>query len=420
MPTTKPGARPTPTGARRANEPVRAETGAALWTTAPLVASVAVLTRDGRQLASQTARAKEGDDGAHRAELAELLKRSRSGEHIELMLDCVPFLQHPEQPNRNFLRFRPGGLRALGKSGVSSVFLRDHRQRDLDARGGTVITSRMDRDSDGIYRLHQSIRLHEPWAVQKALTGSIDRFSIGWHPTGPVICSLCRTPVLDECWHWPGDVVEGKGKNQRVTIEWIFHAAELIETSAVCVPAVLGTTVDDLRAVLATCHKPARTTPPGRKEPMSYNRVKALLGLAADADEDAVAAAIEAAQASAENAQAALVAERAAHEALKASLAQQTEDAFIQSGVECGKLRPGSKFEAALRKLHAIDPEAAREQLDAAPVITPVGALRQSDKPPPPEDGPGELTHQQLANAGITDPAAYYAKYGRSTAHGTD
>lgn len=391
-----------------------------MWTTAPIVRAPTLRSTD-CVLAS-------GDDGERSddadAQRDELLQRSRQGEHIELMLDATPFIQHPTEHNTNHVRFR--SLPAMGRSGVNSVFLRDHRQRDLDMRGGTVEKSKMEKGADGSYYLRQSIRLHEPWAVQKALTGSIDRFSIGWYATGRVTCSQCKTDILSECWHFPGDSVTVG--DSEVVVEWVYHKVDLIETSAVSIPAVRGTTVHDIRLALSPylanrphLHRTRRT------QPMSLKRICARLGLADGTGEDDVLAAIDAlstkhsesttklaaVSAQLDEARDALATERAAHEALRTSLAQRDEDEFIAAGIEAGKIRPGSKFEGAMRKLYAMDADAAKEQLDAAQVITPVGKPRQSDDPPALDSDLDELTYQQLKNAGITDPHAYYAEHGQ-------
>lgn len=390
-----------------------------MWASMPVRTACALRHGGLELLAGEDSHAVDAD-----AARRELLTRSKDGEHIELELVCTPFLQYPERSNRNFTRFRPSALRSLGKSGVGSVFLRDHRQHDLTARGGTVTASQMEKGEAGIYRLVQVIRLHEPWAVQMALTGSIDRFSIGWWPTGPISCSVCGTEILDKCWHWPGDKVEDKAGPH--IVEWVFHAAELIETSAVGIPAVTGTTVEDIRAALAAHAPRSVDIEPTRRYSMQYERIAPLLGLSATDGEDSVVAAvtelkrrvddadnrIAALSAQLEDASKALADERAARQTLEAQIGQEAEERFITGGVEAGKIRPGSKFEQALRNMYQADREAAEEMLASAPVVTPIGAPRQSDKPAPAETSIDEVTYQQLKAAGIDDPAAYFAKYG--------
>jgi hypothetical protein len=401
-----------------------------VWSGAALVGDAALGLGGDGELGRKDAEANE--------RRLELLARSRDGEQIELEMACSPFLQRDGERNRNCLRFRRGALSALGRSGAGTVFLRDHRQGDLMARGGTVLSSKMERGDGGLYRLRQGIALFEPWAVQKALTGSIDRFSIGWHATGPILCTACGSEVLDQCWHWPGDVVEARGED-RFVVEWEFQAAELVETSAVGVPAVLGTQVEEIRAALATALgtnvdnvRAALGSARSRKRPAHAGRsakmdeLMRVLGLDVGASEELALAAVEALKrragdaekrlaataAQLEEASAALARERATRETLEATAAQEAEEAFIRGGVESGKIRPGGKLEVALRDMFALDREAAAEMLDGAPVVTPVGAARQSDKPAPVERGGDRLTYAQLRNAGIDDPEAYLDKYG--------
>ena len=60
------------------------------------------------------------------------------------------------------------------------------------------------------------------WAVEGVLDGTIDRFSIGWHPTARVLCSVHKKALRgkDGCWCWPGQEVEGE------VVEAIFGAAD--------------------------------------------------------------------------------------------------------------------------------------------------------------------------------------------------
>ena len=165
----------------------------------------------------------------------------------------------------------------------------------------------------------------------------------------------------------------------------MFHSAELLETSAVCVPAVPGTTVDDVRAALAAMQQTLGIGPRGKATRMPFERIRAILGLAATAGEAEVFSGVEslqtrlddtskrlaAASAQLEEANKALASERTAHESLKEQLARDAEDGFVKGGIEAGKLRPGSKLEKALRDLFKLDREAAQEMLDCAPVVTP-------------------------------------------------
>lgn len=180
------------------------------------------------------------------ADKAELLARSMAGEHVEIHVDIESFNQIEGVSNKNHVRFRKAKLSAIARTGVGSVFLRDHAQSALDARGGTITRSKAEKVDGGVV-FRQTVHAVEPWAVQGFLKGKIDRFSIGWHPTEQVTCSACKASVR-ECYHWPGDTVELKSGPH--TVEYIFEDAELVETSAVNVPAVSGTGVDNIRAAL--------------------------------------------------------------------------------------------------------------------------------------------------------------------------
>jgi len=208
-------------------------------------------------------RAAPGGDELAKDAAAELLAKSLAGEQVEIYAEITSFNQMDGVANRNFVRFRKGALSALGKSGVGSVFLKNHDQHKLSARGGTITRSKMEK-ADGGHVLRQTVHAVEPWAVQGFLKGTIDRFSIGWHPTARdgeaaplVLCTACNADVR-ECYHWPGDKVETKAGI--VVVQFEFQSAALVETSAVNVPAVVGTGVDNVRAALGLS-----TTPRGKR-----------------------------------------------------------------------------------------------------------------------------------------------------------
>lgn len=197
----------------------------------------------------------------------ELLAKLAAHEYVELEIDLLAFEQKTGQRNRNCTRFRDESLRALGASGKSTPFLRDHAQRDLGARAGTIIRSKTEEPVDGHYQLKQTARVTAPWAVDALLRGNLDRFSIGWNPTGPILCSLHDEPVWSywsggKCLCWPGDtlkrVIGSDGVERLVyaddgelVAEWIYTKADLVETSAVSVPAVPSAQIEGIRASLA-------------------------------------------------------------------------------------------------------------------------------------------------------------------------
>lgn len=217
-----------------------------------------------------------GGDPLSATEKAELLRQSLAGDPVELTVDIRPFSQEDGKPNRNHTRFRKGALTSLGRSGRGTVFLRDHAQNEQMARGGTVTASKMVKEGD-VHELHQTVNVVKPWAVQGLLDGTIDRFSIGWHPTGPVLCTACNDSISN-CWHWPGDSV-AQDEGEPIIAEFEFQSAELVETSSVNVPAVTGTSVVDIRAALGLESKPRGerrmpSTPPAKVESVDTKKLE--------------------------------------------------------------------------------------------------------------------------------------------------
>lgn len=152
------------------------------------------------------------------------------------VVTATTFRQSAE-PNRNFMRFSAGALKSLAAAGPIP-FLRDHAQRMVLARGGTVRSS-VGRTVGGAFELEQRIELTAPWAIEAFEAGLIDRFSIGWHPTGPVRYAHDGKEIRGWPDHFPGEELD-----DGTIIEWEFTAVDLVEVSAVNVPAVVGTRVE--------------------------------------------------------------------------------------------------------------------------------------------------------------------------------
>lgn len=202
----------------------------------------------------------------------DLLRRIDSGTlgYCELGVPLLAYEQwdyekYSDKDNRNFVCFRSGEMRALGGTGKRKPFLRDHRQYDSLARGGTLADSRTEQPEEGHHQIFQRATLTEPWAIAMYLRGNMTTVSIGWIPTGPVLCSACNAPVFEKCYHWPGDrlseVTDDNGdkryvrsRNGKLVVRWVYTKAELIETSCVPVPGVASAEMDPLglRAVLAS------------------------------------------------------------------------------------------------------------------------------------------------------------------------
>ena len=111
---------------------------------------------------------------------------------------------------------------------------------------------------------------------------------------------------------------------------------------------------------------------------------------------------------------AALESERAVHATLKAQVATQAEEAFIAEAIQAGKVLPGSKLETALRRMYGYDAEAAREQLELSPVVSPVGQARQSASLAAdiPRSTVSPTVAKQLSQMGIKDPGAFFESHG--------
>src|SRR6185295_17700417 len=246
-----------------------------------------------------------GLDGQLSAEgRQKLLSEVRAGNPpAKITLEAITFLQR-ETPNRNFVRFKDGLLSRLASSFAGAPFLRDH-DRSLEARGGTVVSSelvqhrgRYQRAGNEVPAFKQTIELVKPWAIEAALDGTIDRFSIGWSITGDILCTACGNDMFSrDCSHYPGQTFEREDGTE-AKVEALITEADGVETSAVTVPAVKGTSVDEIRAALEAARatevfdsstRTWRQFVAGGATPMKT--LIALLGLSESAD----AASIEAA-----------------------------------------------------------------------------------------------------------------------------
>lgn len=236
------------------------------------------------------------DIGTGSAKRADLISAVRAGtDHVELMVDATTFRQKPGVMNRKYIRVAPGALDAMAKSYVGMPILVDHDSRTQASRIGTIMSSEMStHGGTGWSVFNQQLKIVKPEAVISVLDGTIDRFSVAWLPTGPVMCSVHGVDVRgpESCCCWPGDGVMVDGETR--TVEYEFSSAEGTEVSAVNVPAVLGTKVNDIRTALALeLDFAPRSSQPAT---MNFARLMAILGLnslATPADEDRALQAIE-------------------------------------------------------------------------------------------------------------------------------
>lgn len=332
------------------------------------------------------------DAKAHRREL---ITSVRGGQHLDLTVRARTFRQKKGQPNRRHLRFSADALAAMAPTFVGTPFLVDHNTYEQSARKGTILASELATDSRGVSALEMTFSVVKPDAVISILDGTLDQFSIGWFPTGPVICSVHRTDVRSSksCSCWPGDLVEVDGKAQ--IVEYEFQSAEGKELSGVNVPAVKGTRIDDIRAALtAELSLPLRI----KERVMAFPRLAAVLGLTAlteTADEDRAVTIAEgwrqgrlAAEQERDAARLEATNLKVANAAITASANKARIDTLLAGAYAAGKLKWGrdeagkaipSAREARLRTIATRDgADALAAEIAELEVVVPVGERQLS------------------------------------------
>jgi hypothetical protein len=349
-----------------------------------------------------------------------MLADAVAGKYVRLEVDATTYIQTAE-PNRNFVRFKDSILSRLAKSFAGVPLLRDHKQNDSHARGGTVIDSKLV-DHPGGKAFQMTFELTEPGIVADALRGLVDRFSIGWNPLAPLTCSVCKLDMFDwwaeePCLHYPGDVVEVKGN--KVVVEGVYQDAEGLELSSLSVPGVRGTEVQDIRAALAA----VRTNPSARPTQEKTMSIRKQLGLGEDATDEQVAAKLEAIKASSDaNAQLAAEARTAQATAeaqltaVNASRHEAEVDLLILSATKrVGQVlgADGKPVETELTKsirgvAKALGIKAAAEIVDRLPQViptTPPGALSSANTAATTGDQPAQLSpefRERAKKIGVT------------------
>lgn len=372
-----------------------------------------------------------GDSPMAKTERVELINRSRAGEFVELEMVATVFIQR-DTPNYNFLRFKPGDLPSFAKSYTGSPFLADHATGEQDRRGGTIMASKLIH-GDGEKLIEQRLHLVKPWAVESALDGTLDRFSIGWYRGGTSECSICEASWL-ACQHWPGELDEKTGK----ICELVQINPRGKETSYVNGPAVLGTapaSISQLEALdpALLADILAADATPGVKDDMKIlAALIASLALPAGATEDEVLAAVQRQSEQLTTTRDQLTVATTANEntrnrltALEAESAERSKlarvtvvDSTIDKLIAGGKIKPGSETELALRRMGGVTKTKGpdgKDQLtidDKKPIdvftayandllangasVTPVGAQLPAAKP-------------EVAPAGASDGKAFLA-----------
>lgn len=317
-----------------------------------------------------------------------LLERVRAGEAVTIEVDATTFAQRPT-PNRNFVRFKHGALGALARSFRGVPFQRNH-STDVEDRGGTVIESKLERidvKGEPVAVFRQTLRLVKPWAVEGVLDGTIDRFSIAWRGGHrEALCTICGKRMLSgDCPHFPGQVVvdEKTGAGRVAEIE--YQSAEGVEVSAVSVPAVVGTEIEDIRNALAA----ARSVVPQKEIEMGEIAVK--LGLSVEATEKEILAEMSKREVLSETVKAALadVEERAAKAEAKLADAEAQRLAerrvcVVERAVAEGRLikgEDGTPARANFDRFVAFAEQSvdlAESTLPLMPRIVPLGTPSQS------------------------------------------
>jgi hypothetical protein len=348
------------------------------------------------------------------AEREQLIADAREGKLVTVLVDAVTFIQR-DKPNRNFVRFSAGALKSLAPSFAGMPVLRDHEQGDAMARAGRIVESKLvdSATEDGAKQIAMTLELTAPWAVEMALRGLMDRFSIGWHSVGDTQCSICGEAMTHgwfftytDCEHEIGEAYDG----QVCQLEYTDGVG--VEVSAVSVPAVVGTGIEDIRAQLSA----ARAAGPaglGRRENRmkTFGTLLAVLGLSADADEAAAVTAAEklkterdGAKAAAKDASDQLAAATKELTELRAAGKQARIDAALARGLSEGRYLPNGKTEEHLKKLAAAGKlellEAELADLEpgrAAPIRQPLKSETKDPKPRALELG--DLTDEDKAAA---------------------
>lgn len=165
---------------------------------------------------------------------AELLPKIENGE-----IDHLDFRArvYGTGRNRNPYEFRAEDLSTFATSFEGQPYLRNHDTSDIDARDGTILSSRLEGGA-----FIQDIRLTTRRGMTDYLEGKMDRFSIGWF-YDDCMCSICQSSWFSpDCMHWPGRKYQTSAGEKVCKLIFINPSGK--ETSAVNVPAVEGTGID--------------------------------------------------------------------------------------------------------------------------------------------------------------------------------
>lgn len=360
------------------------------------------------------------DTNAHRLELIQSLM---DGRHLELVVKRARTYKQSVKPgsmiNQRGVRFLTSALGEVAPTWKGQPFLLNHDARNQESRKGTILTSELGEHA-GSPAIFMGFSVVKRDAAISVLDGTIDRFSVAWRPKGSVFCTVHGVDLLgkESCMCWPLEELTIDGKAR--TVEYEYHGGQGKELSAVNVPAVDGTKIEEYRAALAA----ELDLPPTRKKgrTMAFERLRVILGMTtlSEADEGQAVVLVEglrsrasAAERERDEARTELSAVQAQLTAAKAGLAVASKarlDALITGAIRDGKIKSvrdangalvTSARELRLRKIGA-EPNglaAVEAEIAELDVIVPIGRR-------PVAEGTTEPTKKPLAalGAGGEDP----------------
>lgn len=219
-------------------------------------------------------------DQAERDRMLVALRSGSPDAPLRLRMTAVTFT---DGPNDKHVRLKPAAMRAFAETSANTPFMRDHDQWSQEARGGTILSTKIVQRG-GRSAFLQDIELQKPWAIEGALDGTIDRFSVAWGQrmggSAPT-CSICNKAMWglsydERCSHWPGRSYALEGQTEKVVCEIVYSDVVARETSAVPIPAVPNTEVESVREALSA----ARLNPTKEGVPM-LEKIRVALGFAA-------------------------------------------------------------------------------------------------------------------------------------------
>lgn len=334
------------------------------------------------------------------AQRREIIELTRSGKQIELMVPARTYRQKDGHPNLNHMRLKPSKLAAIAKTFAGRPMLVDHRKVQESAIG-RIASSELAEAAGGWAEFAQTFHVTTPRGVIGILDGTLSEFSVSWRRKGnaPIMCTAHGVDVLgSKSCYLREDCYPGKSvalDTGKVIAEYEFADAEGVETSGVIGPAVSGTRIEGIRALLAAELGIEPHTRKRTRKMKNFSLLAVALGLPSlTEDDDASAAArivedLSAAKEERDTFSAQLAEEQAAHAETKKRLNAAlgaTVDQLIAKCYATGKLvrtrdaatgKEGpSKREVRLKRIGLTDGiEALEAEIEEMPQLVPVGKI---------------------------------------------